>query len=80
MFYITVLGALFWVFDEFFCNTITYRLYLHSFWHILIGISTVYLVEFLFIFEMIADNKIDLYYIQYILKIIPILKEKNNIE
>ena len=29
---------------------------------------------------MIASNKIDLYYIQYILKIIPVLREKNNIE
>ena len=80
MFYITVTGALCWVFDEFLCNAITYRLYLHSFWHIFIGISTVYLIEFLLIFEMIASNKIDLYYIQYILKIIPVLREKNNIE
>ncbi len=80
MFYITLISALFWVFDEFFCNKITYRLYLHSFWHILIGISTVYLIEFLFIFEMIANNQINSYYIHYIFRIIPILRKKNSIE
>jgi hypothetical protein len=80
MFYITLISALFWILDEFFCNKITYRLYLHSFWHILIGISTVYLIEFLFIFEMITNNQINSYYIHYIFKIIPILRKKTSIE
>lgn len=77
MFWVTVCGALCWVFDEYFCNNYTYYIYLHSFWHILIGLSTVYLIEFLFMINLL-NSGFELYQIEYIFGFIPIICKKQN--
>jgi multisubunit Na+/H+ antiporter MnhF subunit len=78
MFLVTVTGGLCWVFDEKFCNYYTYHIYLHSFWHILIGLSTIYLIEFLFMINLL-NSEFELYQLKYVLGFIPIFCKKQNL-
>tara|TARA_Y100000991_G_scaffold215220_1_gene204980 strand:- start:570 stop:1346 length:777 start_codon:yes stop_codon:yes gene_type:complete len=79
MFLVTVIASLCWVFDEKICNYYTYYIYLHSFWHILIGLSTVYLIEFLFMINLL-NTELESYQSQYLFGFIPLICKRQNID
>ena len=79
MFLITAISGICWVIDEKLCNSFTYYMFLHSFWHILIGLSTVYLIEFLFMINLLNNQLESSYQLKYVLGFIPLFCKKQNI-